>query len=375
MSTDPQLKDRLVRAAETLRIEPEVALERFLAGRRRREVRKRLATVAAALVVASGGLAMAWVALRIGSEPERPAGPTGPSGTIAYMLVTRDGEAATPARTTVETPTPVILDAGPFAVYPVWSPDGSKVAYGSGRDYDHTELTVANADGSDPRGLGVQVRGAFSWSPDGTWIAYIRGDESRNGFDAVAIIGADGSGDHVVLRGVTWQTVSWSPGGERLLVTGHPASEEGIGGAKDFDIYSLRTDGTELVQLTHTLEFEHFASWSPDGSRILFARSPEYDDADYPSDVWVMNADGSGERRLTDWPGFDSFPVWSPDGSWIAFASDRDATEEQQAAFRKGEAFSGISLYIMRSDGSRAERLLATGEDDTLLPSSWTAVA
>ena len=158
-----------------------------------------------------------------------------------------------------------------------------------------------------------------------------------------------------------------------LLVTGHPEDGGGIGGPQDFGIYSFSIDGSDVVQVTHTLEYEHSASWPPDGSLIRFARSPEFDDADYPSDVWVMNGDGSDQRQLTDWRGFDSFPVWSPDGSSIAFTSDRDATQEEQAAFERGDAFSGLSVFIMRADGSDLRRLLAAGEGEALLPASWKA--
>jgi Tol biopolymer transport system component len=166
--------------------------------------------------------------------------------------------------------------------------------------------------------------------------------------------------------------VSWSPDGERLLVVGHPPNPNGVSGPENWDIYTARTDGTELTQLTQTEEWEHLATWSPDGTQILFTRSTDSsDDADYPSDVWVMNADGSEARALTDWRGFDAFPVWSPDGRWIAFASDRDASPEEQAAFRRGDAISGISVFAMRTDGTDVRRVVTARQDEALIPGSW----
>ena len=48
-------------------------------------------------------------------------------------------------------------------------------------------------------------------------------------------------------------------------------------------------------------------------------------------------------------------------GRWIAFTSDRDATAEQRASNRSGEAsFTGISLYAMHPDGTGVTRLLET---------------
>jgi Tol biopolymer transport system component len=289
------------------------------------------------------------------------------------MVVTADGEAASVYSTSVDQPKPLAVEASAFSVYPVWSPDGSRIAFGSGPDFDHTELTVADAGGSNSHGLGVQTQGTLAWSPDGTRLAYVRADEAKNGFDAVAIVGADGSDDRVIARGLEWQSVAWSPDGERLLLAGHPESDNPIAGPDGWDLYTVRIDGTDLVRLTQSEAFEHFALWSPDGSRIAFASSPNFDDADYPSDLWIMNADGSGERRLTGWRGFDSFPAWSPDGSYIAFASDRDATPAEQAAFENGEAFSGISLFVMRADGSGVRRLLMAEDGEALLPGSWKA--
>ena len=85
-----------------------------------------------------------------------------------------------------------------------------------------------------------------------------------------------------------------------------------------------------------------------------------------------MAADGSDVRRLTNWEGLDFSPVWSKDGRWIAFASDRDATPAQQASNRSGDAiFTGLSLYVMRADGSDVSQLLL--ESDAALPVSWGA--
>lgn len=373
MKLDEELRRRMAGGVDGLRLDTEGSLRRFHSARSRRVAVKRAVTIAGAFLVAVLGLAIAVRALPSGSERQVPAAPTGPVGTIGYMLVTADGQTSSLYSTGVDQPSPVALRTDAFSVYPVWSPDGSRVAFGSGADYDHTELTVGDADGSDARSLGVTIRGTFAWSPDGTQIAYVRGDEAPNGFDVLAIIGADGTNDHVVYRGVTIQSVSWSPDGTRLLITGHPASEDGIAGPEDFDIYSLAIDGSDVEQLTRTTEYEHFATWSPDGTQILFARSPEYDDADYPSDVWVMDADGSDTRKLTGWRGFDSFPAWSPDGLHIAFASDRDATPEEQAAFENGDAFSGVSLFVMRTDSTGVQRLLTAEQGQVLLPGTWKA--
>ncbi len=177
----------------------------------------------------------------------------------------------------------------------------------------------------------------------------------------------DGTDRRLVLDG-RWDAVSWSPGGKRLLLAGAPA------GAERADLYTVRPDGSELAQITDDQAVERAPSWSPDGTRIVFAESTgEFQNKDYGQDVFVMDADGTNLRRVTVWKGFDSFPVWAPDGTWLAFASDRDATRDQQLRNSGGKVpLGGVSLYVMRPDGSGIVRVMDGGAV-ALLPSSWTA--
>ena len=58
---------------------------------------------------------------------------------------------------------------------PVWSPDGTKIAFISNRNYLFT-LYVMNADGSNARFLtDVMEPGEPAWSPDGSKIAFSAG--------------------------------------------------------------------------------------------------------------------------------------------------------------------------------------------------------
>jgi Tol biopolymer transport system component len=266
---------------------------------------------------------------------------------------------------------PVVVGSERYADFPAWSPDGTRIAFGAGpatgsNAVGSTSLWVADAGGGDAHRIVDRPVLSLSWSPDGTRIAYIGWDGPDT---ALFVVGADGSDHALVLKGF-WQSVSWSPDGDRLLLAGDPAAGAGSPEAEAFDLYTVRPDGTDLVRLTHGGGYEMFATWSPDGTRILFARGERYEE--YAQDVEVMDADGSNEHQLTTWAGFDSFPVWSPDGAWIAFASDRDATAEQQHANRDGQ-FVHMSMYVMRPDGSDVRRVLEAGDREALLPGSWRA--
>ena len=84
------------------------------------------------------------------------------------------------------------------------------------------------------------------------------------------------------------------------------------------DIYAVGTDGTALKRLTTQPGRDDAPSWSPDGTRIAFARgtsmAPLYD----PGRLYVMNADGSSPTPIGDSLGVTT-TEWSPDGQLIAY--------------------------------------------------------
>ncbi|HEV8564087.1 MAG TPA: hypothetical protein VGR41_04185 [Actinomycetota bacterium] len=378
-SADPQLKERLSRAVDLAPLEIERRLRELHDASGRRSATRRIGTIAFALGLAVLALAAAWRLFPLGPRERSVAGDSSPSGRIAYMLATVDmvgsGDRIDLYWVDADTENVSPLLEGPdIAISPSWSPDGSQVAFAmdepGGSAYD---LYVMNADGSDLLHVGGGTVRSAAWSPDGTSIAYTDLLTTQDNPDSagVYVVAADGSGAHQILRGY-WESVSWSPDGARLLLAGHPANEEHACPPECGDLYTVAPDGTGLLRLTADDPYEHVASWSPDGSRIAFGRSDDPDDAAYETDVYVMNADGTGATRFTDWPGFDSYPTWSPDGAWIAFASDRGATEAQQQGNAALESFAGVSVWLMRSDGSGL-RMLVDGGQQAAAPSSWKA--
>ena len=96
-----------------------------------------------------------------------------------------------------------------------------------------------------------------------------------------------------------------SPDGERVAF-------EVMGG----NLYTMRTDGTDLVDLGPG----HRPRWSPWSTWLVFMRT-EDDGHDYTaSDLWAVQADGEQLQRLTSTPDvLEMNPDWSPDGEWLAF--------------------------------------------------------
>ena len=121
----------------------------------------------------------------------------------------------------------------------------------------------------------------------------------------------------------------------------------GDGPGEETDLFVVRPDGTGLRRLTHD-GGSGAARWSPDGTKIVFAR---YDERTQTSDLFVMDADGSEITRLSDTPELsESSSSWSPDGSRIAF-------EAHPAGARPSQ------IYVMNADGGNVVRLSYTAGD------------
>ncbi|MFC2038122.1 hypothetical protein ACFLYD_09265, partial [Chloroflexota bacterium] len=77
-----------------------------------------------------------------------------------------------------------------------------------------------------------------------------------------------------------------------------------------------------LMNVTNGGGPEQSPSWSPDGTRIAFARQAGN------SDIYTIGSDGSGLVRLTDYPSREYSPSWSADGKYLLFGSSSGSTSE-----------------------------------------------
>jgi Tol biopolymer transport system component len=112
---------------------------------------------------------------------------------------------------------------------------------------------------------------------------------------------------------------------------------------ESMDIFGGDLDGHHLVRLTDTPGYDAEASYSPDGSQIVFT---SFRDGD--GEIYIMNADGTNPRRITHAKGYDGGPFFSPDGKRIIYRSDRRGNDLLQ-------------VYINNTEGT-AERALTNNE-------------
>jgi Tol biopolymer transport system component len=214
---------------------------------------------------------------------------------------------------------------------PVWSADGTRIAFESERD-GNREIYTMNADGTGQvrRTVNAAQDTQPAWSPDGTKIAF---ESSRDTSDEIYTMNADGTGQvNRTVNAAPDRDPAWSPDGTKIaFVSVRPGD--------DFDeIYTMNADGTGQVNVTaNTTGADTHPAWSPDGTKIAFAS-----DRDGFFEIYTMNADGTNQTRLTTNTAVDSEPAWSPDGTKIAFESNRDGNFE---------------IYTMNADGTGQARL------------------
>jgi Tol biopolymer transport system component len=110
--------------------------------------------------------------------------------------------------------------------------------------------------------------------------------------------------------------LGWSPDGSQLLFLSEDAGRD--------HLFIVRSDGTDVRELTtgdtHVLD----AHWSPDGSRIAYSQveTQIYFSPDGGPHIFTMDPDGANKRALTSPLGSQTGALWSPDGASLYFACD-----------------------------------------------------
>ena len=241
------------------------------------------------------------------------------------------------------------LDLRYASGFPAVSPDGRRLVVsertGRGRPDDRTSLAVWNTDGGEPsrifRGDGSVM--SPQWSPDGEWIVFGMGNYflARTRPGRVMLVRADGSEAHAITRGPgNAGFPSFSPDGTEVVYRFWTDTAAGL------RIVTL-ADGA--VQ-TLTTGYDHFPGWSPRGDRIVFSRL-----ADGDFDIFTIRPDGTDLRRLTTAPGNDSHPAWSADGDHILFSSSRYGFKDEAPLSDIPQAYG--ELFMMQADGSEQRPL------------------
>jgi Tol biopolymer transport system component len=258
-----------------------------------------------------------------------------------------------------------ILYAGD-AVQPAWSPNGRRIAFWKvNGNTGQRDLATIDAEGRDEPEIvtaDAPVDWSPVWSPDGSTLYFVSDRAGTMDVWRVTIDPETGRVDEEPARvgapaeEVAWLTVARASGSlayvsgsalydvyslpfepERLRPTGgvrtvyagalpirdsHPSPDGSsialtTAGTQE-DLYTLRSEGSELNQLTNDPFRDRGPQWSPDGSEIAF-----YSNRTGTYQLWSIRPDGSGLRQLTDVADGAWYPYWSPDGTRIAFPTGK----------------------------------------------------
>ena len=247
-----------------------------------------------------------------------------------------------------------------FDNFPVWSPDGTSIAFISEPDgpshhslpYMPTRsvLTIYTLATGESRNIVPSINGGIAahrpaWSPDGHSIAFVAAEREGPSPNkrAVYTVGVDGSGLTRISDAASGP--AWSPDGRRIAVAVPEDKDRAA-------LYTFAADGSDPVMVDGNLPdpwrypvepWMGDLSWSPDGSEILF-----------DGFAHIVALDGSpaaGSLPMylrRDFP--DAVPMlaaWSPDGSKVVIRTTDPSGGGHE-----------FLMYIMDRDGTNSRALV-----------------
>jgi len=254
--------------------------------------KKRLAVVAAAVILVSAAIALGVA----DSQTPPEAGPAVDSHVEHSNIYTVDLSSGQLTQRTNH--------LGEGALEPAWSPDGQIVF--SFMDCDECPSTLAQVEaaGSSPVQVETSVEHVFqpSWAPDGRKVAVVG---LGRGIYSVDVKGRTAQR---LTSGASDEAPAWSPSGDWI------AFHKQVRGT-NYDLFAVNAATGRQRRLTNDAQQQTNPSWSPDGSRVAFAEQQ----SNGKWAIFTMSADGTGRQRVTAIETSAQEPSWSPDGEKIAF--------------------------------------------------------
>jgi Periplasmic component of the Tol biopolymer transport system len=211
-----------------------------------------------------------------------------------------------------------ISDSTHVNLSPVWAPDGRSILYisnaGGTRDVFQQPVAGDGKASGQPQRITTSLGSyTISLSANGTRMAYdaIRAYDNIFQTNIGTVAGKTSDGKQVPRDNQHIEAIVLSHDGQWL------AYDSDRGG--NFDIYKLRVDGGDPIQLTTNSANDYAPAWSPDDRSIAFHTT-----RNGSRDIYTISADGNDERQVTDGPAQDFYPAWSPDGNSIAFGREEE---------------------------------------------------
>jgi dipeptidyl aminopeptidase/acylaminoacyl peptidase len=191
-----------------------------------------------------------------------------------------------------------------------WSPDSRRIAFAGDVDGGSaifvavlgqpgvTQITDARLRAIDP-----------AWSPDGSLIAFQSAES-----ETLHVVSPDGSGERQLSPlQYTFLWPEWSPDGMFIATTAWVQGPDGPDDGQS-DIFVVPVSGGPAKNVSRDLSPEFSPTWSPDGTRLAWARQP----LDGSANAYVVVAKPDGPNVVEIRIDADlAPPTWAPDGTRV----------------------------------------------------------
>ena len=213
--------------------------------------------------------------------------------------------------------------------FPKFTPDGTQITFNSNRAGETTDVYIMNRDGKTVVRLTDWKSNEISrggLSPDGTKLAF---NSNLNGVYQMFVKDIEPFAPQLILSDDNdLQTPNYSPNGQEIVYSVKFSDKTG-----ELRILNLNDKKSRL--LLKTSSGNNYPRWSPDGNWIAF-----HQEAEGKWDVFKIKSDGTELMKLTDHPASDSLPNWFPDGKSLIFRTTRNGDSSLS------------EIYRMNADGS-----------------------
>ncbi|MDA0745074.1 MAG: BamA/TamA family outer membrane protein [bacterium] len=224
-----------------------------------------------------------------------------------------------------------------------WSPDGKQIAFAAKSKNKNTLYTMDVRKKKIKKRFRFDLDGLFepTWSPDGKQIAVVG---LKNGWSDIYVVDLETES----LRRITSDPydekhLDWSPDGAWIAMSSdRPDTNLAYNGQKDFpfgqyDIYTIRSDGSEVRRVVQDEANDEHPTWGPDSQRLAFVSNRTG-----VANIYISHIDSAEVYPITNLLSSVQYIDWSADGKKIAFST-----------FHK----QGYDIFVMKDPQSKRKKM------------------